>query len=54
MGFVPIKTEYVNKTVRLPKELISDVQQMADGMNMTFSALTIQALHYALKNYKKK
>lgn len=42
--------EYENKSLRLPKDLINTVQQLADENNMSFNKVVIQCIEYALDN----
>lgn len=41
-------TEYENKSLRLPKDLIDQVQTLADSHNMSFNKVVIQCIEYAL------
>ena len=43
-------TEYENKSLRLPKDLIETVQQLANENNMSFNKVIIQCVEYALHN----
>lgn len=43
-------SEYENKSLRLPKELISQVQLLADANNLSFNKVVIQCIEYALEN----
>ena len=40
--------EYENKSLRLPKDLIEQVQTLADENNMSFNKVVIQCIEYAL------
>ncbi len=42
--------EYENKSLRLPKDLIVQVQQLANENNMSFNKVIIQCIEYALEN----
>ncbi len=42
--------EYENKSLRLPKDLITKVQELADKNNMSFNKVIIQCIEYALDN----
>jgi len=42
--------EYENKSLRLPKDLITKVQEMANKNNMSFNRVIIQCIEYALDN----
>lgn len=41
-------TEYENKSLRLPKELIQKVQELANTHNTSFNRVVIQCIEYAL------
>lgn len=43
-------SEYENKSLRLPKELINQVQTLADDNNMSFNKVVIQCIEYALQS----
>lgn len=43
-------TEYENKSLRLPKDLIDTVQQLANDNNMSFNRVVIQCIEYAIDN----
>lgn len=45
--------EYENKSLRLPKDLIIKVQQLANENNMSFNRVVIQCIEYALENTEK-
>lgn len=40
--------EYENKSLRLPKDLIEQVQSLANDNNMPFNKVVIQCIEYAL------
>ena len=42
--------EYENKSLRLPKDLIARVQELANKNNMSFNRVIIQCIEYALEN----
>lgn len=42
--------EYENKSLRLPKDLIVQVQELANKNNMSFNRVIIQCIEYALDN----
>ena len=44
------ESEYENKSLRLPKELIDKVQVLANEYNMSFNRVVIQCIEYALNN----
>ena len=43
-----LKAEYENKSLRLPKDLIDQVQNLANENNMSFNKVVIQCIEYAL------
>ena len=43
-------TEYENKSLRLPKDLIDEVQALANKNNHSFNKVVIQCIEYALDN----
>lgn len=47
------KTEYVNKTFRLPVELVKKMEQLAQNQNVSVNNLVIQCCEYALENIEK-
>lgn len=42
--------EYENKSLRLPKDLINRVQQLANENNLSFNKVVIQCIEYSLEN----
>lgn len=46
-------TEYENKSLRLPKEMIDTIQKLADENNLSFNKVVIQCIEYALENREK-
>ncbi len=47
-------SEYENKSLRLPKELIERVQKLATDNNTSFNKVVIQCIEYALDDMKKE
>lgn len=45
--------EYENKSLRLPKELINNVQKIADKNDISFNKLVIQCIEYAINDMKR-
>lgn len=45
--------EYENKSLRLPTDLIEEVQKLADKNNMSFNKVIIQCVTYALENMEE-
>ena len=48
--FVVRKSESTNKTIRMPNELIKELDKVAAETDVSFSRLVIQCCEYALKN----
>lgn len=48
------KTDYENKSLRLPKNLIEEVQRIADENDVSFNNLAIQCMEYAINNMEKE
>lgn len=46
-------TEYENKSLRLPKDLIGKVQTLANENQMSFNKVVIQCIEYALDHTEK-
>lgn len=46
-------TDYENKSLRLPKELINKIQSLANEYNTSFNKVVIQCVEYALQNMKE-
>lgn len=44
------KPEYVNKTFRMDKKLVEQLEQLAQDSNISVNALVIQCCNYALDN----
>ena len=44
------KTEYVNKTFRLPKDLVTELSVLAQHKNVSLNQLVIQCCRYSLNN----
>lgn len=43
-------SEYEYKSLRLPTNLIKEVQELANNNNMSFNKVVIQCIEYALDN----
>ncbi len=46
-------TEYENKSLRLPKELIDIVQKLADENDLSFNKVVIQCIEYAIDHMEE-
>ena len=44
------KTEYINKTFRMPKTLVDELGVAAQAANISVNELVIQSCQYALEN----
>ena len=44
------KTEYINKTFRMPTELIKHLEVLAQEKNVSLNNLVVQCCEYALEN----
>lgn len=44
------KTEYTNKTFRLPNDLLQKMEQLAQEKDISLNQLVIQCCRYALDN----
>lgn len=47
-------TEYENKSLRLPKEMIETIQKLANENNLSFNKVVIQCIEYALEDREKE
>lgn len=47
------KPEYINKTFRMPKELVDEMETLAQSKGISFNQLVIQCCKYALDNLEK-
>ena len=48
--FVVKKPEASNKTIRMPDELIAELERIAAEKNVSFNQLVVQCCRYALDN----
>ena len=51
--FTVKKTEYINKTFRIPKELSLKLEELAQEKNVSVNNLVIQCCEYALNSTKE-
>lgn len=42
-----------NKTIRMPNELIDELQKLADESNISFNQVVVQCCRFALQNRQK-
>ena len=54
MKFEIKKTEYVNRTYRIPKELADRLSLIAQQEDISVNELVVQSCEFALDNLKKK
>lgn len=47
------KPEYINKTFRMPKELVEEMEVIAQSKGISFNQLVIQCCKYAIDNLEK-
>lgn len=50
MGFKIEKEEYVNKTFRIEKKLIEQMELICDKKNISLNKLVVKCINYALEN----
>lgn len=50
MGFKIEKEEYVNKTFRIEKKLIEQMELICDKKNISLNKLVVKCINYALDN----
>jgi len=48
------KEEYVNKTFRLPIELVEKMEIIAQNEKVSLNNLVVQCCEYSIKNLKQK
>ncbi|MDD6743995.1 MAG: toxin-antitoxin system HicB family antitoxin [Roseburia porci] len=54
MQFQIKKTEYVNRTYRIPKELAERLSQVAQEEDISVNELVVQSCEFALDNLNKE
>lgn len=54
MEFKIKKTEYVNRTYRIPKELADRLSLIAQQEDISVNELVVQSCEFALDNLKKR
>lgn len=47
------KTEHINKTFRLPTELVRKLETIAQNKNVSLNNLVVQCCEYALENIEQ-
>ena len=50
MGFKIEKEEYINKTFRMNKKLVDEMEKIANSKNISLNKLVSLCIEYALKN----
>lgn len=48
------KTDYVNKTFRLPLELVQKLERLAQAQQVSMNQLVLQCCNYALEHLDEK
>ena len=48
------RVDYENRSLRLPRVLIEEIQKIADANDVSFNNLAIQCMEYAIKNMVKE
>ena len=54
MAFKIEKEEYINKTFRLNKKLVEEMEKVADSKNISLNKLVVLCVEYALENLDTK
>ena len=54
MTFKIEKEEYINKTFRLNKKLVEEMEKVADSKNISLNKLVVLCVEYALENLETK
>lgn len=50
MAFKVEREEYVNKTFRLEKKLVEELEKICDKKNISLNKLVVKCINYALEN----
>ena len=50
MKFKIEKPEYITKTLRFEKEMVDEVNKICDEQNISFNALVVQSIKFALEH----
>lgn len=53
MSFKIPKEEYVNKTFRISKELVDEMNDVCDKKNISLNKLVVMCIEYALANLEE-
>lgn len=53
MGFKIEKEEYVNKTFRIEKKLVEQMELICDKKNISLNKLVVKCINYALDNLEE-
>ena len=51
---IPENHSGVSKTLRLPENIVDDIQNLANLKNMSFNRITISLLEFSLNNLDEK
>lgn len=53
MGFKIEKEEYVNKTFRMNKKLVDQLEEICDRKNISLNKLVVKCIEYALNDMEE-
>lgn len=53
MGFKIEKEEYVNKTFRMNKKLVDQLEKICDEKNISLNKLVVKCIEYALNDIEE-
>lgn len=53
MGFKVEKEEYVNKTFRIEKKLVDELEIICNKKNISLNKLVVKCINYALENLEE-
>ena len=54
MGFKVEKEEYINKTFRMEKKLVDELEMICDQKNISLNKLVVKCIKYALDNLEEE
>ncbi len=53
MGFKIEREEYVNKTFRIEKKLVEEMEKICDKKNISLNKLVVMCINYALNDLEE-
>lgn len=53
MGFKIERKEYVNKTFRIEKKLVEEMEKICDKKNISLNKLVVMCINYALNDLEE-